>query len=59
MSQSQRSKPARGPEARLADLFLVGGFCGFGTGLLAVRKTRAGTMSSRRSFLRFKNKPVP
>ena len=36
LRQSQRSKPAPSPAARLVDLLMVGGFCGYGAGLLAM-----------------------
>jgi len=59
MSRPERPRQSGRPAARLADLLKVGGFCGLGAGLLAARNPRAGSVSSRRQFLKFKTTQVP
>jgi Ca2+-binding RTX toxin-like protein len=49
MSRSEQGRRTEQPAVSQSELFLIGGFCGFGAGLFAVGKPRASSLSSLRS----------
>ncbi len=60
LSQPQRpKKPADGPEARLADLLMVGGFCGFVRQFSGRAEFCAGITSSRKAAFTVKKWRLP
>ncbi len=51
LPRSEPGRPSGGARAGLADLLLVGGFCGFGAGLMAIRHARGAGLRSKWSFI--------
>ena len=59
MSRPDRPRQSGRPAASLAGVLMVGGFCGFGAGLLVAKNSWAGSVSCRRQFLKTKTTRLP